>query len=99
MTLHANPGAYAVLLGGVILLQFSSNLAHGAVQGLIPDLIPRAQRGRGLGAAGMAAVVNHAQAHISPVVSLYGNNYNHAAVGAYLQVGFGIVGKFATILF
>jgi len=66
------------------------------VQGVWVD---PALRGRGLGAAGMAAVVNHAQAHISPVVSLYVNNYNHAAVGAYLQVGFGIVGKFATILF
>ena len=58
-----------------------------------------ALRGRGLGAAGMAGVIDLAQAHIAPVVSLYVNNYNHAAVGAYLQVGFEIVGTFATILF
>jgi MFS family permease len=41
--------AYAILLIGIILLQFSSNLAHGALQGLIPDLVPRDQRGRSSG--------------------------------------------------
>jgi Na+/melibiose symporter-like transporter len=41
--------AYAALLVGIILLQFSSNLAHGAVQGLIPDLVPADQRGRSSG--------------------------------------------------
>jgi MFS family permease len=41
--------AYAALLAGVVLLQFSSNLAHGAVQGLIPDLVPPGQRGRSSG--------------------------------------------------
>ena len=66
------------------------------VQGVWVD---PALRGRGLGAAGMAGVIDLAQAHIAPVVSLYVNNYNHAAVGAYLQVGFEIVGTFATILF
>lgn len=37
--------AYLVLLVGVVLLQFSSNLGHGALQGLIPDLVPENQRG------------------------------------------------------
>jgi MFS family permease len=41
--------AYAALLVGIVLLQFSSNLAHGAVQGLIPDLVPQDQRGRSSG--------------------------------------------------
>jgi MFS family permease len=41
--------AYAVLLGGIVLLQVSSNLAHGALQGLIPDLVPETERGRSSG--------------------------------------------------
>jgi MFS family permease len=36
---------YWVLLVAVLLLQFSSNISHGAVQGLIPDLVPERQRG------------------------------------------------------
>jgi MFS family permease len=46
--------AYALLLIGTILLQFSSNIAHGALQGLIPDLVPESQRGR---ASGVKAVL------------------------------------------
>jgi MFS family permease len=33
------------LLGAVLFLQFSSNISHGALQGLIPDLVPENQRG------------------------------------------------------
>lgn len=36
---------YWVLLVAVLLLQFSSNISHGALQGLIPDLVPESQRG------------------------------------------------------
>ncbi|HSJ56684.1 MAG TPA: MFS transporter, partial [Anaerolineae bacterium] len=46
--------AYLVLLLGVALLQVSSNFALGAVQGLIPDLVPEEQRGR---ASGVKAVM------------------------------------------
>ncbi len=45
--------AYAVLLGGIMLLQVSSNISHGALQGLIPDVVPEDQRGR---ASGVKAV-------------------------------------------
>lgn len=37
---------YWLLLGLVILLMISSNTAHGAQQGLIPDLVPESLRGR-----------------------------------------------------
>jgi MFS family permease len=37
---------YWFLFAMAILLQVSSNVAHGAVQGLIPDLVPEEQRGR-----------------------------------------------------
>ena len=45
--------AYAVLLFGIVVLQISSNIAHGALQGLIPDVVPEDQRGR---ASGVKAV-------------------------------------------
>ena len=41
--------AYFVLLVGVICLQISANVAHGAMQGLIPDLVPEDKRGRASG--------------------------------------------------
>lgn len=36
---------YWSLLAAVLLVQFSSNISHGALQGLIPDLVPENQRG------------------------------------------------------
>jgi hypothetical protein len=59
-----------------------------------PDL-----RRRGLGSAGMAAVVEHTRKRVAPVVSLYVNDFNTRAVATYLRVGFQTVGQFATILF
>jgi predicted GNAT family acetyltransferase len=58
-----------------------------------------AARGQGLGVSGMAGVVQHARAHVAPVVSLYVNDYNRPAVAAYERVGFTRVGTFATVLF
>jgi MFS family permease len=37
--------AFAVLLIGNVLWQVSSNIGHGPLQGLIPDLVPEKQRG------------------------------------------------------
>jgi MFS family permease len=37
---------YWALLIAVLLIQFSSNVSHGPLQGLIPDLVPSDQRGR-----------------------------------------------------
>jgi MFS family permease len=37
---------YVALLISVLLIQFSSNISHGPLQGLIPDLVPEDQRGR-----------------------------------------------------
>lgn len=56
-------------------------------------------RGRGVGTAGMAAVVRQAQASIAPVVSLYVNDFNAAARRSYAKVGFRQVGTFASVLF
>lgn len=56
-------------------------------------------RGRGLGAAGTAAVAAAAQATISPRVSLYVNDHNRVAQRVYERVGFHRVGTFASVLF
>ncbi len=37
---------YWALLIAILLIQFSSNISHGPLQGLIPDLVPEDQRGR-----------------------------------------------------
>lgn len=56
-----------------------------------------AERGRGLAAPAMAAVVHHART-VAPRVSLYVNAYNTPAVRTYERVGFTRVGTFSTIL-
>jgi len=56
-------------------------------------------RGRGLAAPGMAAVVRLARASISPVVSLYVNDFNAPARATYLRAGFREVGEFTSVLF
>jgi uncharacterized protein len=58
-----------------------------------------AYRGRGIGTAGTAAVVEYARTAIAPVVSLYVNDFNTAARAAYRRVGFRDVGLYASVLF
>lgn len=55
-------------------------------------------RGQGRAAPAMAAVVNHALS-LAPVVSLYVNDFNTAAIKTYQRVGFDTVDRFATVLF
>ncbi len=57
------------------------------------------RRGEGLAAAGMAAVVALARDRISPVVSLYVNEWNEPARRAYERVGFRETSRFATVMF
>ncbi len=67
----------------------------GQIQGVWvrPD-----QRGRGLGAAGTAAVVQHLVA-TGRVASLYVNAFNAVARSSYARVGFAQIGSLATVLF
>lgn len=55
-------------------------------------------RGRGLGQAGTAAVVEHL-VRAGRVASLYVNAFNTPARSAYTRVGFQQIGSFATVLF
>ena len=45
LALIAAAGDYWFLLVAILLFQFTSNISHAAVQGLIPDLVPEDQRG------------------------------------------------------
>jgi predicted GNAT family acetyltransferase len=73
----------------------SCALDEAQIQGvwLAPHL-----RGRGLSISLVAAVTEQVLATIAPSVSLYVNEYNHAARAAYQRVGYATVGEFATIL-
>jgi predicted GNAT family acetyltransferase len=66
------------------------------IQGVYVD---PARRGEGLGARGMAAVVEIALREIAPVVSLYVNHHNVSARRAYEKVGFEQTATFSTIMF
>jgi uncharacterized protein len=56
------------------------------------------RRGRGLGTAGTAAVVERLAA-MNRVSSLYVNGFNHVARSAYARIGFTQIASFATVLF
>ena len=56
-------------------------------------------RGQGLAAPGMAAVVVEARRTISPVVSLYVNDFNAAGRATYRRAGFREIGEFMSVLF
>ena len=56
-------------------------------------------RGRGLSAPGMAAVVIEARRTISPVVSLYVNDFNTPGRATYRRAGFREIGEFMSVLF
>lgn len=66
----------------------------GQIQGVWVD---PAYRGRGLGAAGTAAIAATV-VDSGRVASLYVNDYNKAARGAYARVGFEQVATFSTVL-
>ena len=56
-------------------------------------------RGQGLAAPGMAAVVVEARRTISPVVSLYVNDFNTPGRATYRRAGFREIGEFMSVLF
>ncbi|MBA0051860.1 GNAT family N-acetyltransferase [Streptomyces sp. AJS327] len=57
------------------------------------------RRGEGLSETGMAAVLRFALTEVSPLVSLYVNDYNAPARAAYRRVGFQEAGAFMSVLF
>jgi MFS family permease len=73
-------GSYWLLFLSMLLLQFASNIAHGALQGLIPDLVPEEQRGQ---ASGVKAVMELLPVVLAAftVAKLVGSGHISAALG------------------
>lgn len=91
--------AFARIEGGRVLFKAEVGAVTAAacqIQGVWVD--PKL-RGRGLGTAGTAAVVQAALRDLAPVASLYVNDYNAPARAAYRRVGFREVGAFGSVLF
>ncbi|HUR14790.1 MAG TPA: GNAT family N-acetyltransferase [Mycobacteriales bacterium] len=91
--------AFARIENGAVLFKAEIGAATREVCQVQGVWVHPSLRGRGVGAAGTAAVVEQARATIAPVVSLYVNDYNVAARRAYEGVGFRQVGTFASVLF
>jgi len=91
--------AWARIEGGAVLFKAEVGAATRDVCQVQGVWVHPSLRGRGLGIAGTAAVVEQARRSVAPVVSLYVNDFNVAARRAYERVGFHQVGTFASILF
>ena len=96
--LIASGRAFARMEGGDVVFKAEVGALStrvGQIQGVWvhPD-----HRGRGLGQAGTAAVVDHL-VRAGRIASLYVNAFNVPAREAYARVGFAQVASFATVLF
>lgn len=93
--------------GRAFVLIEDGDVVFKAEVGVIADDVAQIQgvwvepdhRGRHLSESGMAAVVEQTRERFARTVSLYVNDYNHAALASYHRVGFVEVGEFATVLF
>jgi predicted GNAT family acetyltransferase len=91
--------AFARIEDGAVLFKAEIGAATSEVCQVQGVWVHPSLRGRGVGAAGTAGVVALARQDVAPVVSLYVNDFNLAARGAYERVGFRQVGTFASVLF
>ena len=85
--------------GGEVLFKAEIGAVSRAACQVQGVWVAPAQRGRGIGTAGTAAVVEYARTVLAPVVSLYVNAFNGPARAAYRRVGFREVGQYASVLF
>ena len=97
--LIATGRAFARIEDGVVVFKAEIGAATKVACQVQGVWVHPSMRRRGLGTAGMAAVVLAAQASIAPLVSLYVNDFNVSARRSYKKVGFKEVGTFASVLF
>lgn len=97
--LIAEGRAFALIEDGRVLFKAEIGSATAQACQIQGVWVEPSLRGQGLGTRGTAAVVHHALDAVSPVVSLYVNDYNLPARRAYERVGFTTVGTFTSVLF
>jgi uncharacterized protein len=90
--------AFARIEGGRVVFKAEIGSVSSAACQVQGVWVPPDLRGRGLASPGMAAVAELAR-EAAPVVSLYVNDFNHAARATYRRVGFADVGQFMSVLF
>jgi len=91
--------AFARIEDGAVVFKAEVGAATSSVCQVQGVWVAPHRRGEGLAAPAMAAVVSAARRDVSPVVSLYVNDFNTPARRSYERVGFADVGEFATIFF
>jgi len=91
--------AFARIEDGKVIFKAEVGAATARVCQVQGVWVQPGYRGRGIAAPGMAAVVELARASISPVVSLYVNDFNTPARATYQRAGFTEVGEFMSVLF
>ncbi len=90
--------AFGLFDGNRVIFKADLGSVSGRVSQVQGVWVDPGLRGRGLAAPAMATVVRLARA-VTPVISLYVNDYNHRARATYARAGFAEVGEFATILY
>ncbi|GAB3455887.1 GNAT family N-acetyltransferase [Actinophytocola sediminis] len=91
--------AFARFDGGDVVFKAEIGALSNAVGQIQGVWVHPDRRGKGLGSAGTAAVVNRLVCGLGRTASLYVNGYNVVAQAAYKRIGFATVGQYATVLF
>lgn len=90
--------AFAIIEDGDVLFKAEVGAATPYACQLQGVYVRPDQRGRGIAAPALAAVVQQVRATVAPIVTLYVNDHNTAARRAYERVGFEQTATFASIL-
>lgn len=90
--------SYAIVEGGRVIFKADIGSATSSVCQVQGVWVAPDQRGRGIAAPAMAAVIRQARRHW-PIVTLYVNDFNAPALATYRRAGMQKVGEFATVLY